>query len=196
MASDFGYIEYLCDQLQGAGTLTYRKMFGEYALYCEGKVVGLVVSNSLFVKPIEATQAMYGDGPRGAPFAGASRTRNLLIGIGQARIACPQLQHAAPQQAGYAFVRPYELELRPAAASAASAAQSVADATDSMAGQVLRVLAAGPLVRLEITLQDTSILPPGEVLEVHLGLQDYAARPLRDADPVLVRPRGGLVFLA
>jgi hypothetical protein len=103
------------------------------------------------------------------------------------------LQHAAPQQAGYAFVRRYELELRPAAASAA---QSVADATDSMAGQVLRVLAAGPLVRLEITLQDTSILPPGEVLEVHLGLQAFAAMPLREADPVLVRPRGGLVFLA
>jgi hypothetical protein len=102
------------------------------------------------------------------------------------------LQHAAPQQAGYAFVRPYELELRPAAASAA---QSVADATDSMAGQVLRVLAAGPLVRLEITLQDTSILPPGEVLEVHLGLQAFAAMPLREADPVLVRPRGGWVFL-
>ena len=71
MASAFGYIEYLCDQLQGAGTISYRKMFGEYALYCEGKVVGLVVGNSLFVKPIEATQAMYGDGPRGAPFAGA-----------------------------------------------------------------------------------------------------------------------------
>jgi sulfate transport system ATP-binding protein len=117
---------------------------------------------------------------------------NLLIGSGQARIACPQLQHAAPQQAGYAFVRPYELELRPAAASAA---QSVADATDSMAGQVLRVLAAGPLVRLEITLQDTSILPPGEVLEVHLGLQEFAAMPLRDADPVQLRPRGGRVFL-
>jgi len=56
MASDFGYIEYLCDQLQGAGTITYRKMFGEYALYCEGKVVGLVVGNSLFVKPAQATK--------------------------------------------------------------------------------------------------------------------------------------------
>ena len=71
MASDFGFIEYLCDQLQGAGTITYRKMFGEYALYCEGKVVGLVVGNSLFVKPAQATQALYGDGPRGAPITGA-----------------------------------------------------------------------------------------------------------------------------
>jgi len=71
MASDFGYIEYLCDQLQDAGTITYRKMFGEYALYCEGKVVGLVVDNSLFVKATEATEALYGEGPRGAPFPGA-----------------------------------------------------------------------------------------------------------------------------
>ena len=46
-------------------------MFGEYALYCEGKVVGLVVANSLFVKPLAATEALYGDGPRGAPFQGA-----------------------------------------------------------------------------------------------------------------------------
>ena len=60
---------------------------------------------------------------------------------------------------------------------------------------MLRVLAAGPLVRLEIAPQDTTIVPPGEVLEVHMGLQEYAATPLRDADPVLLRPRGGRVFL-
>lgn len=115
---------------------------------------------------------------------------SLRIGKDQARIACPELQQVAPQQAGYAFVRPYELELRPAATPGAS------DATGWIAGQVLRVLAAGPLVRLEITPQDASILPQGEVLEVHLGLQEFAAMPLRDADPVQLRPRGGRVFLA
>ena len=113
---------------------------------------------------------------------------SLRIGSGRTRIACPELQQTASQQAGYAFVRPYELEIRPAT--------GVADTFDWIAGQVLRVLAAGPLVRLEITLQDTSILPQGEVLEVHMGLQEYAATPLRDADPVMVRPRGGRVFLA
>lgn len=71
MASDLGFIEYICDQLSAAGLITYRKMFGEYAVYCEGKVIGLVVGNRLFVKPLEATQAMYGDGPRGTPFPGA-----------------------------------------------------------------------------------------------------------------------------
>ena len=59
---------------------------------------------------------------------------------------------------------------------------------------MLRVLAVGPLVRLEITPHDASILPQGEVLEVHLGLQEYAAMPLREADPVQLRPRGGRVF--
>jgi sulfate transport system ATP-binding protein len=114
---------------------------------------------------------------------------SLRIGKDQARIACPELHQAAPQQAGYAFVRPYELELR------SDAAPGAGDATGWIKAQVLRVLAAGPLVRLEITPQDPSILPQGEVLEVHLGLQEFVAMPLRDADPVLLRPRGGRVFL-
>ena len=36
----------------------------------------------------------------------------------------------------------------------------------------------------------------GVGLEVHLGLQEFAAMPQRDADPVQLRPRGGRVFLA
>ena len=114
---------------------------------------------------------------------------SLRIGEGHARVACPEWNQAARQQAGYAFVRPYELELR-------SLVAPDADAAGWIKGQVLRVLAAGPLVRLEIAPQDAAIVPQGEVLEVHMGLQEYAATPLRDADPVLLRPRGGRVFLA
>jgi DNA transformation protein and related proteins len=71
MASDFGFVEYVCDQLGAAGVITHRKMFGEYAIYCEGKVVALVTDNRLFVKPTDATLALYGSGPRGMPFPGA-----------------------------------------------------------------------------------------------------------------------------
>jgi len=39
------------DQIQDAGDVSYRKMFGEYALYCNGNVVALVYNNQLFVKP-------------------------------------------------------------------------------------------------------------------------------------------------
>lgn len=71
MASDYGFVEYVCDQLGHAGTITHRKMFGEYCIYCEGKVVALVVNNQLLVKPSEAGLAYYGDGPIGHPFPGA-----------------------------------------------------------------------------------------------------------------------------
>ena len=38
MASDLGFVEFVVDQMENAGAITYRKMFGEYAVYCEGKV--------------------------------------------------------------------------------------------------------------------------------------------------------------
>lgn len=42
MASDLDFIGYACDQLGGAGRITFRKMLGEAAVYCEGKVVALI----------------------------------------------------------------------------------------------------------------------------------------------------------
>lgn len=45
MASDLDFVEFVVDQMENAGVITYRKMFGEYALYCEGKVVALVCDN-------------------------------------------------------------------------------------------------------------------------------------------------------
>jgi TfoX/Sxy family transcriptional regulator of competence genes len=51
MATDAEFVQYVVDQAAGAGAITYRKMFGEYALYADGKVVALVCDNKLFVKP-------------------------------------------------------------------------------------------------------------------------------------------------
>ena len=38
MATDKSFIEFLVDQIADVGLVTFKKMFGEYALYCEGKV--------------------------------------------------------------------------------------------------------------------------------------------------------------
>jgi TfoX/Sxy family transcriptional regulator of competence genes len=54
MATDFSFMEYVCDQLAGVTQISHRKMFGEYALYCNGKVVALVCDNQLFIKPTHA----------------------------------------------------------------------------------------------------------------------------------------------
>ena len=51
MASDQSFVDYVCDQIRAAGEIRFKKMFGEYALYCDEKVVALICDNQLFVKP-------------------------------------------------------------------------------------------------------------------------------------------------
>ena len=71
MASDLSFVEYVRDQMHGAGAVTFKKMFGEYALYVDEKVVALVCDNQLFVKPTVAGRALLGTVTEGLPYPGA-----------------------------------------------------------------------------------------------------------------------------
>ncbi len=71
MGSDLHFVEHVRDQASGAGEVTFRKMFGEFAIYLDGKVVALVCDNQLFVKPTEGGSALLTDPPRGSPYPGA-----------------------------------------------------------------------------------------------------------------------------
>jgi len=71
MASDISFIEFIVDQIKPAGEITYRKMFGEYALYCDRKVVALVCDNQLFVKPTEAGKLLLNPVIEAPPYSGA-----------------------------------------------------------------------------------------------------------------------------
>ncbi len=53
-------------------------MFGEYAVYCEGKVVALICDNQLFIKPTEAGKSFIGDVVEAPPYPGAKPS--FLIG--------------------------------------------------------------------------------------------------------------------
>lgn len=57
MSSSQKTVDYITEQMAEAGTITSRKMFGEYALYCDTKVVAFVCDDKLFVKPTEAGKA-------------------------------------------------------------------------------------------------------------------------------------------
>jgi len=57
MASDRQFVNHVCEQMAGAGTISARQMFGEYAIYCDEKIVALVCDNQLFVKPTPAGEA-------------------------------------------------------------------------------------------------------------------------------------------
>ncbi|MEY2873206.1 MAG: hypothetical protein RLZZ373_577 [Pseudomonadota bacterium] len=72
MSTDRTFIDHIADQLHGHGAFTHRKMFGEYALYLDAKVVALVCDNQLFVKPTEAGRALLGpDAAMAPPYPGA-----------------------------------------------------------------------------------------------------------------------------
>lgn len=46
-------VDFLVEQMEKAGNMSSRKMFGEYALYCDEKVVAFVCDDQLFVKPTD-----------------------------------------------------------------------------------------------------------------------------------------------
>lgn len=71
MASDEDFIRFVVDQISDAGRVASRKMFGEYAIYCDDKVVALVCDNQLFVKPTEKGKAYIGDVVEAPPYPGA-----------------------------------------------------------------------------------------------------------------------------
>jgi TfoX/Sxy family transcriptional regulator of competence genes len=54
MASRQELVDYITEQMSAGGALRNRKMFGEYAIYCDEKVIAPVCDNTLFLKPTEA----------------------------------------------------------------------------------------------------------------------------------------------
>jgi DNA transformation protein and related proteins len=79
MATRQSTIDFILDQLGVLRGVRSKKMFGEYALYYEEKVVALVCDDQLFVKPTSAGKALLGSRCReGMAYPGAKPS--LLIG--------------------------------------------------------------------------------------------------------------------
>jgi TfoX/Sxy family transcriptional regulator of competence genes len=70
MASSPDTVQFICDQAGLGARLTFRKMFGEYALYVDGKVVALVCDDQLFLKPTPEGKAYLGPVPEAPPYPG------------------------------------------------------------------------------------------------------------------------------
>lgn len=71
MGSSQQTADFLIEQMAGAGTVSAKKMFGEYSIYCDGKVVGLICDDQLFVKPTAAGEAAIGEPTLAPPYPGA-----------------------------------------------------------------------------------------------------------------------------
>lgn len=77
MPSDLEFVEFITDHIYPECEVTFRKMFGEYALYSKGKVVALICENQLFVKQTNAGKEYIGEFIEAPAYPGAKPS--LLI---------------------------------------------------------------------------------------------------------------------
>ena len=104
MASKIEFVEFIVDQLQEAGLITYKKMFGEYGIYCDGKIFALICNNQFFLKITEAGRQICPDLREAPPYPGAKNyflveeveDRELLTRLTAA--TCAALPEPKPKQ--------------------------------------------------------------------------------------------------
>lgn len=71
MASNPDFVQYIVDQCSGAGDIEARKMFGDYGVYCRGKIFGLICDNGLYLKPTESGRKILRTEELRPPYEGA-----------------------------------------------------------------------------------------------------------------------------
>lgn len=106
MGSQQGTVDFLVDQFAAAGAVEARKMFGEYAIYCDGRMFALVCDDRLFVKPVPASKDYMGEPEQAPPYPQAKPwyvvpeeqwdEREWLCGL--ARVTAAALPPPAPKK--------------------------------------------------------------------------------------------------
>lgn len=71
MASRADFVEYVAEQMQQAGSIRSKKMFGEYGLFCDGVFFAVICDDQLFVKITPQSEADFPDLPKAPPYEGA-----------------------------------------------------------------------------------------------------------------------------
>lgn len=71
MASSDDIVQYIADQCGGAGEIMTKKMFGDYGIYCDGKIFGLICDDRFYLKPTDAARALLRKVELCPPYEGA-----------------------------------------------------------------------------------------------------------------------------
>lgn len=71
MACSIEFIDFVCSQLEGAGVIRTRKMFGDYCIYVDEKPIILACDNIVYVKKHKAIEDMMTEAEVGYPYDGA-----------------------------------------------------------------------------------------------------------------------------
>lgn len=71
MACNSDFVQYIIDQCSGAGEIAVKKMMGDYCVYCNGVLFGLICDNNLYVKVTEHGRAVLKEVILRPPYDGA-----------------------------------------------------------------------------------------------------------------------------
>ena len=71
MASSVDFVEYIADQCAGAGEIVAKKMFGDYGIYCDGKIFGLICDDRFYLKPTDEVRGLLRSVEMRPPYEGA-----------------------------------------------------------------------------------------------------------------------------
>ncbi|MBR1521608.1 MAG: TfoX/Sxy family protein [Bacteroidaceae bacterium] len=71
MASNVDFVQYVVEQCAEAGEIVAKKMFGDYGIYCNGKIFGLICDDCFYVKPTEAGRLVLREVVMRPPYEGA-----------------------------------------------------------------------------------------------------------------------------
>lgn len=71
MATDRSFVDYVFEQIGLGERMRCHRMFGEYAIYLDDKVVGFACDNSLFIKPTVAATRLAPQLPQRPPYPDA-----------------------------------------------------------------------------------------------------------------------------
>ena len=78
MACTQKYVDYVVEQINNAGLIEGKKMFGGYSMYSDGILFALINDDKLFVKPTEGGRKFIKDVVEAPAFKGAKLS--FLIG--------------------------------------------------------------------------------------------------------------------
>ena len=71
MASEINFVDFVLEQIKSSGEITAKKMFGEYGIYSDGKLFGLICDDKLFIKPTNSGRKFIGNVVEASPYEGA-----------------------------------------------------------------------------------------------------------------------------
>lgn len=71
MASDQNFVDFVLEQIKNVGNKTAKKMFGEYGIYADEKLFGLICDGKLYIKPTVSGRVFIGNVVEAPPYEGA-----------------------------------------------------------------------------------------------------------------------------